>query len=239
MGIVNRHGLAWAKWTAIIVIFHNTGQSLTVPPFSCFERIAYTHVNVILSTSEPWNVPAHPTRPLYEWWNVHFWQEISWAYKSVAFHILEVGSGIIKYISKYFKKIRMLFLSFFHWESLETSIREVLYGKLLLKTFPSSGITSSNSSPPKYWSKIALGMSLIPNSFCSTSPLSFSIFGLKAQALPLSLNVLMLYGNMVQFAKLCVYIFVLLAWTKCNNEFIIKYIINTSNFAEYSKINFK
>ena len=34
-GIVNNHGLAWAKWTTIIVVFHSKGQSLTVLPFSC------------------------------------------------------------------------------------------------------------------------------------------------------------------------------------------------------------
>ena len=36
--IVNSHGLAWAKWTSIIVVFHSKGQSLTVLPFSCFYK---------------------------------------------------------------------------------------------------------------------------------------------------------------------------------------------------------
>ena len=35
-GIVNNHGLAWAKWTTTIIVFHSKGQSLTVLPFSCF-----------------------------------------------------------------------------------------------------------------------------------------------------------------------------------------------------------
>ena len=37
IGIVNSHGLAWAKWTSIIIVLHNRGQSLTVLPFSCYD----------------------------------------------------------------------------------------------------------------------------------------------------------------------------------------------------------
>ena len=35
IAIRNSHGLAWAKWITIIIVFHNTWQSLTVLPFSC------------------------------------------------------------------------------------------------------------------------------------------------------------------------------------------------------------
>ena len=45
---------------------------------------------------------------------------------------------------------------------------------------------------------------------------------LRAHALPLSLNILMLYGNMQQLAKLHVSIFTLSAWTDCSSESIIK-----------------
>ena len=34
---MNNHGLAWAKWTTTIVVFHSKEQSLAVLPFSCFE----------------------------------------------------------------------------------------------------------------------------------------------------------------------------------------------------------
>ena len=46
-----------------------------------------------------------------------------------------------------------------YWKSLKTSIREVLHGKWLSKTFPSSMTRSLSLSPPKYWSKTALGWS--------------------------------------------------------------------------------
>ena len=36
IGIVNSHGLTWAKWTSTIVVFHKRGHSLMVLPFSCF-----------------------------------------------------------------------------------------------------------------------------------------------------------------------------------------------------------
>ena len=39
IGIVNSHGLAWAKWTTTIVVFHSTGQSLTVLPFSSYLEV--------------------------------------------------------------------------------------------------------------------------------------------------------------------------------------------------------
>ena len=35
-GIVNSHGLAWAKCTTTIIVFRSKGQSLTILPFSCF-----------------------------------------------------------------------------------------------------------------------------------------------------------------------------------------------------------
>ena len=63
---------------------------------------------------------------------------------------------------------------------------------------------------------------------------------LKAQTLPLSLNVLMLCGNMEQLAKLMVSIFALLAWTDCSREFII--IIKHKkclNFFDYFKMHFE
>ena len=62
---------------------------------------------------------------------------------------------------------------------------------------------------------------------------------LKAQTLPSSLNVLVLYGNLEQLAKLSMSIFALLAWTDCSREFIIKNIKNASKFAEYFKCIFK
>ena len=120
---------------------------------------------------------------------------------SVAYFILEVGGGILKLNLKYFKT----FLMFFNWNSLKTSIREVLYGKSLSRTFPSSKMYSSSSSPPKYWSKITPRSPPMQNS-SSTMPSSFSVqgSGLKAQAL--SLNVLMLYGNMEQLMNCtCLY----------------------------------
>ena len=48
-----------------------------------------------------------------------------------------------------------------------------------------------------------------------SSNLSVRVATLKAQTLSLSLNILMLYGNMKQMAKLSVFIFALLAWTDC------------------------
>lgn len=45
--------------------------------------------------------------------------------------------------------------------------------------------------------------------------------GLRAHALPLSLNILMLYDNMEQLAKFCMSIYTLLAWFDCSSEFII------------------
>ena len=39
IGIINSHGLAWAKYTTTIVIFHKKGQNLTVLPFSCWHSI--------------------------------------------------------------------------------------------------------------------------------------------------------------------------------------------------------
>ena len=63
---------------------------------------------------------------------------------------------------------------------------------------------------------------------------------LKAQTLPLSLNVLMLYGDMEQMAKLSVFIVALLAWIDSSREFIIKKNTkNASNFFEYFKNSFK
>jgi hypothetical protein len=58
---------------------------------------------------------------------------------------------------------------------------------------------------------------------------------LRTSTLPLSLNVLMLYGNMEQLMKLRVPIVALLAWIDCSSEFIIKNIKNTSKFVEYFK----
>ena len=56
--------------------------------------------------------------------------------------------------------------------------------------------------------------------------LSLRVSTLKAQTSPLSLNVLMLYGNMEQMPKLSVFIFALLAWADYTREFIIKNIKN-------------
>ena len=36
IGIVNSHGMAWAKWTSTILVFHTRGQSLTVLPIFCW-----------------------------------------------------------------------------------------------------------------------------------------------------------------------------------------------------------
>ena len=63
--------------------------------------------------------------------------------------------------------------------------------------------------------------------------------GLGASALPLSLNVLILYDNMEQLTKLLVFIFALLAWTNYGSEFIIKNIKNASKFAKYVKMHLK
>ena len=52
--------------------------------------------------------------------------------------------------------------------------------------------------------------------------LSVHVATLKAQTLSLSLNVLMLYCNMKQMAKLSMFIFALLTWADCSCEFIIK-----------------
>ena len=51
--------------------------------------------------------------------------------------------------------------------------------------------------------------------------LSVCVATLKAHTQLLSLNVLMLYGNMEQMTKLSVFIFALLALTDCSHEFII------------------
>ena len=55
----------------------------------------------------------------------------------------------------------------------------------------------------------------------------------------ISLNVLMLYDNMKQLAKLSESIFALLTWTYHSRESVIKKHKNTSNFAEYFKIRSK
>jgi hypothetical protein len=56
----------------------------------------------------------------------------------------------------------------------------------------------------------------------NSSSTSFRVVGLRAQALPLSLNVLMLYGNMEQLAKLHMSIFTLLVSTEYSSELSIK-----------------
>ena len=61
---------------------------------------------------------------------------------------------------------------------------------------------------------------------------------LKAHILPLSLSVLMLYGNMEQMAKLSVFIFALLAWVDCSCEFIIKNIKKPQNLPSILKCVF-
>ena len=50
IGIVNSHGLAWAKWTSTIMVFHKRGESLTVLPFSCYlyKFWKFIYVNVFL-----------------------------------------------------------------------------------------------------------------------------------------------------------------------------------------------
>ena len=108
----------------------------------------------------------------------------------------------------------------FNWKSLKTSIREVLYGKSLLKTFPFYKLSSLSFCPSKYWPKIAHGSS--PMQKENSSSTSFRVVGLRAQALPLSLNVLMLYGNMEQLAKLHMSIFTLLVSTEYSSELSIK-----------------
>ena len=50
--------------------------------------------------------------------------------------------------------------------------------------------------------------------------LSIRAATLQAQTLPLSLNVLILYGDMEQMVKLNVFMFVLLTWTDCSRESI-------------------
>lgn len=45
---------------------------------------------------------------------------------------------------------------------------------------------------------------------------------LKAQALPLNLNLLMLYDDMKQLMKLHVSIFAILTYNNCSSEFMIK-----------------
>ena len=51
---------------------------------------------------------------------------------------------------------------------------------------------------------------------------SIRVVGLKVQALPLSSNILMLYGNMEQLTKLRMSIFALLVWTNRSSEFLFK-----------------
>ena len=126
----------------------------------------------------------------------------------------EVRSGIKKYILTCFKT----FYFYFYFKSWKTSIREVLYGKSLSETFFSSIISSSSSSPSKYRSKAAHGSP--PNVKSVFQYPSVRVTWPRAQALPLRLNVLMLYGNMKQLTKLHVSIFALVVWTDCSSEFI-------------------
>lgn len=63
--------------------------------------------------------------------------------------------------------------------------------------------------------------------------LSVCVVGLRAQALPLNLNILMLYDNMEQMKKLHMSIFDQLVWTNCSKKFVIENIIDASKFSEY------
>jgi hypothetical protein len=128
-----------------------------------------------------------------------------------------------------------LFL-FTHWTPSKTSICEVLYDKSLSKTFPSSRSSSLSSSPPEYRSKIACGPSPMRNLSRSTWA---RVTALRGHALPLSLNVLLLYGDMEQLAKLCISICALLAWSDCSSEYMIRNIQNASKYGEFFWMHLK
>ena len=89
------------------------------------------------------------------------------------------------------------------------------------RTFPFFRISSLSSSFPKYWPKTMLGTS--PDAKSVLWYLSIRMAMLRAQESRLmSFNILMLYDNMEQLAKLHVSIFALLAWTNHSSEFIMK-----------------
>ena len=81
---------------------------------------------------------------------------------------------------------------------------------------------------------------------CSVCHVAHSVFWyssihvarLRAKTTSLSLNVLMLFSNMEQLAKLHMSIFILLTWIDCTSEFMIKNIKNASKFVEYFKCIF-
>ena len=74
IGIVSSHGLAWAKWTAPVVVFHSKRQSLTSLLFSCFALCGLTKCMFHLKTGydafaddcETWKLDTrclcHPAR---------------------------------------------------------------------------------------------------------------------------------------------------------------------------------
>jgi hypothetical protein len=147
---------------------------------------------------------------------------------SVTFFYFEGQKRHYKIHLKMFQNIFMFFIEIY-WR--HQFVRSFMANHCRTK------ISSSSPSLPKYWSKTTHGSS--PD----TKPVSgidqFVWQGLRASALPLSLNVIMLYGNVEQLTKLHVSIFALLAWTNYGSEFIIKNIKNALKFAKYLKFHLK
>ena len=53
-GTINRHGLAWTKWTSTIVVCHKRGQSPTVLPVSYFIYVSsWSTLCVLISSMAP------------------------------------------------------------------------------------------------------------------------------------------------------------------------------------------
>ena len=92
--------------------------------------------------------------------------------------------------------------------------------QIIVETLPLPRLVLRAPFRPKYRSKTALGSS--PNANTVSWYWLVYVARLKASTLPLNLNVLMLYDNMEQLTKLCVFLSALLTWTDCSIEVIIK-----------------
>ena len=130
---------------------------------------------------------------------------------SVAFFfILEVGGSILEQILKYFKTFSM-FLIENHWrhQSVRSFMANDCRKHFLLPWHVLWAFLHPSIDP-----RLRLDGPQCKNSSC-WMPSSFSAqdSGLKPHALLLSLNVLMLHGNMEQLTKLHTPIFALLTWT--------------------------
>ena len=89
IGIVNSHGLAWAKWTAALVVFYGKGQSLTVLPFACFLcfsnfcQLDFLNKNFCWTRKSQWSDNLKMKFPLIYLWllEVHVCWFLHWIHR--------------------------------------------------------------------------------------------------------------------------------------------------------------